>query len=216
VQRRIVVVEDDPLMRGLIASVLEQHGFGVVTAANAADATRVCRQTDPDGLVVDIELGRGPNGLDLVDSLLAQYPHLAVVFLSRVPDARFVGHASPAVRANVAWVRKQDVVDPAGLAAVLDRVLREAATLADRSDLRADRPLAGLSSAQVEVLRMIASGLSNAEIASLRGTSVRAVEHMVGRIFAALDITSEASVNPRVVATRILAVEAALPDISGA
>jgi len=215
VRRRVVVVEDDALMRGLVASVLEQHEFDVLTAANAADAIRVCRQTDPDALVVDVELGRGPNGLDLVGVLLEQYPHLAVVFLTRVPDARFVGMKSPVDKPNIAWMRKQDLVDPGALAVVLDRVLRENGTTADRADLQAGRPLIGLSDAQVEVLRLMARGLSNSEIAAERGTSIGAVEHMIGRIFLALGIGSDETANPRVVATRLLARDAALPDLGG-
>lgn len=213
-QRRIVVVEDDPLMRGLLASVLEQHDFDVVTAANAADATRVCRQTDPDGLLIDIELGRGPTGLDLAHSLLAKYPHLAIVFLSRVPDARFVGSEVPAEGPNIAWLQKRDVVDPEMLVQTLEAVLRERAQRSDRADLREDRPLAHLSTAQVDVLRLIASGLSNQEIANERGTSVRAVEHLIGRTLTAIGVSTTDSHNPRVAAARVLAKEAALPDLT--
>lgn len=213
-QRRVLVLEDDALMRGLLASVLEQSGFDVVTAANAADAARVCKQSDPDALVVDIELGVGPTGLDFATSMLAKYPHIAVVFLSRVPDARFVDGVTPPSSPNVAWMRKQDLIDPKELVATLERALRDSASKSDRFDLQEGRPLSHLSNAQIEVLRLMAEGFTNAEIAERRGTSVRAVEHLVGRTFAAAGITLEESVNPRVAATRLIAKEAALPNIT--
>ncbi len=55
--RSVVVVEDEALLRDLIAQSLEASGFSVATAANAADARRACAAFDPDAVVVDIELG---------------------------------------------------------------------------------------------------------------------------------------------------------------
>ena len=65
--RHVVVVEDESLLRDLIAKSLEAAGFTVSTAANAADAKRACAAVDPDAVVVDIELGAGPNGFDFAD-----------------------------------------------------------------------------------------------------------------------------------------------------
>lgn len=211
-QRKVLVLEDDPLMRGLLASVLEQADFEVVTAANASDAVRVCRQSDPDALVVDIELGHGPTGLDFATSMLAKYPHIAIVFLSRIPDARFISGQTPPKSPNIAWIRKQDLVDPTELLKTLELTLRDSSS--QRADLDDNRPFAGLSVPQVEVLRLIAEGLTNTEIAERRGTSVRAVEHLVGRAFAAAGIRLDETVNPRVAATRLVAKEAALPNIT--
>ena len=59
--RHVVVVENEPLMRDLIGKTLEASGFRVTTAANAADAKRVHKAVDPDAVVIDIELGPGPD-----------------------------------------------------------------------------------------------------------------------------------------------------------
>ena len=67
--RHVVVVEDESLLRDLIAKTLETSGFQVTTAANAADAARVFKATDPDAVVLDVELGPGPNGFDFAESL---------------------------------------------------------------------------------------------------------------------------------------------------
>ena len=64
-QRNIVVVEDDDLLRSLLADSLERAGFRVTTAANAADARRAIHTADPDAVVLDIDLGQGPNGFDI-------------------------------------------------------------------------------------------------------------------------------------------------------
>lgn len=208
--RKILVVEDEPMVRALLVTALTHVGHETFSAANAADAVRSFRDHDPDALVVDIELGEGPTGIDLITGLLPEHPHLGVVFLTRVPDARFIGAVPPPARRTIAWLRKQDLADPSALVEAVDAVLRGDAGPELRNDLAADRPLAALSRAQVELLRMIAEGLTNDEIARRRGTTVRAVEHLIRRTFAAVGLESEEH-NPRVSAVRLIAAEAALP-----
>ena len=69
-----------PLTHDLIANLLESEGFLVQTAGSAVEAKRVAKLFDPDLALLDIELGDGPNGLDLAESLLALYPGLSVFF----------------------------------------------------------------------------------------------------------------------------------------
>ena len=212
-RRRVTVVEDNSLMRVLLADMLDAANFEVTTAANAADAIRLIRSTDPDALLVDIELGNGPSGIDLVNRVLRDSPHLGVVFLSRLPDARFAGATPPPESPNIAWLRKQDVNDSNAVVDALDAVLRDRATRELRSDLRSNRPLAHLSKAQVELLRLVAAGMTNAEIAAERNTSVRAVEHLIRRTFSAAGINADGG-NARVLAVRLMAEDAAIPQVT--
>ncbi len=71
VERKILVVEDESLLRNLIANLLESEGFLVQSAGSAVEAKRVAKLFDPDLALLDIELGDGPNGLDLAESLLS-------------------------------------------------------------------------------------------------------------------------------------------------
>ena len=90
VERKILVVEDESLLRNLIANLLESEGFLVQTAGSAVEAKRVAKLFDPDLALLDIELGDGPNGLDLAESLLALYPGLSVFFLTHIAEPRLV------------------------------------------------------------------------------------------------------------------------------
>jgi DNA-binding response OmpR family regulator len=65
---RILAVEDEPLVRGLIVSVLELEGFEVVEAADALTAVRAMAETPPDLVLLDIGLP-GTNGMDLLAHL---------------------------------------------------------------------------------------------------------------------------------------------------
>ena len=200
--RHVVVVENEPLMRDLIGKTLEGAGFRVTTAANAADARRMHQAIDPDAMVIDIELGPGPDGFDLAAAVTAESPELAVVFLTNLPDPRLVGKDAKSIPKNAAYLRKSNLVDANELIDALNTVLKNEPIDRYRHDLDASRPLAALSAKQLEVLKQISEGLSNQQIADARQTSVRAVEAMITRIFQALEL-DPASSNQRVEAVAL-------------
>jgi DNA-binding NarL/FixJ family response regulator len=200
--RHVVVVENEPLMRDLIGKTLEASGFRVTTAANAADAKRVHLVVDPDAMVIDIELGPGPDGFDLASAITTASPEISIVFLTNIPDPRVVGKDVNNIPKNAAYLRKSNLVDSAELIDALNSVLKNEDASHFRHDLDSKRPLAQLSKKQLEVLKQISDGLSNQQIADARQTSVRAVEGMVSRIFEALNIDVQEEGNSRVDAVK--------------
>jgi DNA-binding NarL/FixJ family response regulator len=203
IQRTIVVVENESLLRDLIARSLEAAGFDVSTAANAADAKRAVKATDPDVCVVDIELGPGPNGFDFAEYLSREAKDVGVVFLTNLPDPRFANRDSKSITQNQAYLRKSQLVDTKELIEAVNAVLQEQDVDKFRHDQNLERPLAELSKRQISVLKLVAEGQSNSQIAELRGTTVRAVEGMVSRIFTALGVDAQGVGNARVEATRM-------------
>jgi len=200
--RTVVVVENESLLRDLIARSLEAAGFSVTTAANAADAKRAVKASDPDACVVDIELGPGPNGFDFADYLAREEPSVGVVFLTNLPDPRFVDRDTKTVTQQQAYLRKSQLVDSKELIEAINAVLKEENVDQFRHDQSLERPFAGLSKRQISVLKLVAAGYTNNQIAEARGTTVRAVEGMISRIFQALEIDVQAVGNPRVEATK--------------
>jgi DNA-binding NarL/FixJ family response regulator len=187
-------------MRDLLSKALESAGFIVTSAANAADAMRTVKVMDPDAMVVDIELGPGPNGFDLADAVSVLSPEVGVVFLTNLPDPRFAGKDASAVKRNQGYLRKTAINTGAELVDAIEAVLRDRVTKEYRHDLASNRPFSALSQRQINTLQLVAEGKTNAQIAALRGTTVRAVEGMLTRIFEALDIDPKGT-NPRVEAT---------------
>lgn len=200
--RHVVVVENEPLMRDLIGKTLEASGFKVTTAANAADAKRVHLAVDPDAMVIDIELGPGPDGFDLAAAITSASPEISIVFLTNIPDPRVVGKDVKNIPKNAAYLRKSNLVDTSELIDALNSVLKNEDASKFRHDLDSQRPLAQLSKKQLEVLKQISEGLSNQQIAEARQTSVRAVEGMVSRVFEALNIDVQVEGNSRVDAVK--------------
>lgn len=200
--RTLVVVENESLLRDLIARSLEAVGFDVTTAANASDAKRACKAVDPDACIVDIELGPGPDGFDFAEYLSREAPDVGVVFLTNLPDPRFAKKDAKSVKQSQAYLRKSQLVDSKELVDAVNAVLKEEDVSKYRHDQAEDRPLADLSKRQLVVLKLMAEGLSNSQIAEARGTTVRAVEGMISRIFQALDIDAHGSGNARIAASK--------------
>ena len=199
--RHVVVVENEPLMRDLLGKAIESDGFIVTTAANAADATRALKSVDPDVFVIDIELGPGPNGFDLAEVLYRRSPSIGIVFLTNLPDPRFGGKTKNAVRKNQAYLHKSDIHSGQELLGAIEAVLRDESTNEYRHDLASNQPLSHLSTRQIQTLKLLSDGATNAQIAEARGTTVRAVEGMLTRIFDDLEIDAGES-NPRVAAAK--------------
>lgn len=196
--RRVLVVEDEALLRDLIAKNLELAGFEVTTAANAADARRAWKSVDPDAMVLDIELGEGPNGFDFADSVTKHSPDVGLVFLTNLPDPRFAGRKEREIAKSYAYLSKTKLASGAELIGALEAVLQERVTNEFRHNLKTDEALSKLSRRQIEVLRLMAEGHSNQQIADARGSSVRAVEGIISRIFDAMGLQSSALGNARV------------------
>lgn len=206
-ERYVLVVEDEKLTRSLIVEMLESAGFQVRGCASAAEALRECRYFDPDAVVTDIDLGAGPSGLDLVETLARTAPHVSVLVLSNYPILR--QHPVHKER-RLAYLDKRHVDGSRELITALEAVLRDDRAMIQDSG-EADAALARLSAPQLETLRLMAEGYSNAEIAARRGISKRANESLIRRMIATLGIVPDERMNPRVQAVRLYFRSTGLP-----
>lgn len=209
--RRLLVVEDEPLMASLLAQVLTSAGFEVGVSADVLDARASVRTFDPDAVLLDINLGDGPSGLDLAHVLHEQRPDIAIIVLTKYPDPRVAGVAKGDLPPGCGFLRKDMVKDTDYLLGAINAVLSDQSTDA-RHDLEEAKPLAQLTAKQLEVLRLMAMGYTNEYIAQLKGASRSTVERWSVEIFKALGIDTRGKVNPRVEATRQFIAAAGVPD----
>lgn len=193
----MLVVEDQGALRALVCDLLERHGFETAAAVDAADAMRRFAEFDPDALLTDIDLGTRPTGAELATALSEMAPHLAIVFLSSYPRAAAGATAMGVARAT--FVAKQDLESPGALIESLERAL-SARPVPEASQVGPRTGLGSLTRHQIEVLSMIASGWSNERIAGETGSTVRAVERAISRLFERLDVTGDPNVSSRVAA----------------
>lgn len=196
------MVEDHALMRSLVAEAFGRRGFETAAADSAGEALALAEGFDPDLLVTDIDLRQRPNGVELATILRQRAPHVAVMFLSNLSREAAAQQSRSTVEGasfiNKAAVESVDELVDAAEAVLADRpVAREP----DASDAQAR--LLRLTAAQLETTRLLAAGLSNAEIARRRSVSVRAVEKSVERVFTALGIAGGERTTPRVAAATL-------------
>jgi len=209
--RTVLLVEDHAMVRGLLKESLEAAGFRVVALEAARQAIREFDRVDPDALVVDIDLGDRPNGVDLAVMLRAQAPYLGVVFLTNFPSIeRVEGGFQPPPRSS--FLNKGALENSEALVAAIEASLDDEAEPVAVPAEPDEHIFGELSAQQMAVLRLIAEGCSNAEIAERRGITVRSAERLVSRTFTALGIDDDARINPRVAATRIYVRTFGVPD----
>ena len=210
--RQALLVEDYTPLRTLISEALSSAGFDVRACGSSMEALSEYYAGDADVLVTDIDLPERPNGVELATILRAEDPGLAVVFITNyAAEAAFAGTVSPPE--PYAFLQKSYLDSSARLIEVVESALTEAscpAQFTDEADL-----FGRLTPIQMDVLRMMAAGLTNAEIASRRGTNQRAVERMIYRLFASLGIANDPARNPRVIATNLYTQTFGYPKLEG-
>jgi DNA-binding NarL/FixJ family response regulator len=189
---RVVVGEDQPLVRKGVVAVLEEAGFEVVgVAADAPDLLRKARAHNPDVVIADIQMppGNTDDGLRAAQQIRADQPDVGVLILSQYLDA---GYALDLVgdRADGAgYLLKERVSDLSLFADAVRRVAHGGSALDPEvvqrmvGRPRVGDPLAELTPREAEVLALIAEGRSNTGIAERLVVTVGAVERNVTNIF---------------------------------
>lgn len=208
--RNLLIVEDEPLVAGLLKDSLSDHNLTIQVAHSAAEATEITQNFDPDIALLDINLGRGANGIDLAFILNKQHPGIAILLLTQHPDLRTAGFDEDDLPTGCGFLRKDEVKSTNDIIKAITSLVNAKEEV--RQDEDKSRPLAKLTNKQIEVLRMVAQGYTNTEIARRRQTSVRAVERMLTTIFITLEINHLADINPRVEAARLFIEVAGTPD----
>jgi DNA-binding NarL/FixJ family response regulator len=194
---RVVVVDDQELVRSGFALILERAGMEVVgQAADGLEALDVVRATSPDVVLMDVRMPR-LDGIEATRRLVAERPDLKVLALTTFDLDEYVYGA---VRAGAAGFLLKDV-SPDGLVHGVRCVARGEAMLAPALTRRlleryaAGPPpgelpaeLAGLSERELDVLRLVARGLANADIGRELFLSEATVKTYVSRLLAKLGL----------------------------
>jgi DNA-binding NarL/FixJ family response regulator len=195
---RVLVVDDHPIVREGLVSVLEdEEDFTVVgTAGSAEDALALARQQRPDVVLLDLELP-GIDGVQAILQLLAVEPSPRVlVFTAYDVEERVLG----ALRAGAAgYLLKGAPADEIarGVRAVHEGGSYLAPRVAARLVSQVGAPHGGrplLSAREREVLRLVAEGQSNKQIARTLGIAERTAKFHVTSLFQKLGADNRAQV----------------------
>jgi DNA-binding NarL/FixJ family response regulator len=200
-RRRVLVVEDEPLMATLLAGILTDHDFSVRTAANAAEARREIEDFDPDMLLLDVSLGDGPTGIHLAHAIRLSRPDIAILVFTSQTDIVSANKDGLGLPRAVGLLRKHLVSDEAYLIKAMENVLSEQANLVEGQSESEDA-FAFLGVNGSRTLRLLAEGYDNDEIARRCGVSRKTIERWIEQVYRDLGIDTKGLHNPRVAAAR--------------
>jgi DNA-binding NarL/FixJ family response regulator len=193
---RVVVADDDILLREGLSSLLSRSGFEVVgQAGDAGELLGLVRDLQPELVLVDIRMPptHSTEGLDAALVIRQESPDIGIVVLSSHID---VDHAMELLAGGhaIGYLLKNRVTDVADFVESLERVAKGASVIDPAlvqelvSVRRRDDPLAALSSREREVLTLMAEGLSNAGIGRRIWVTEGTVEKHVRSILTKLNL----------------------------
>jgi DNA-binding NarL/FixJ family response regulator len=209
---RVVVAEDSYLVREGIVRVLESTGLVAIPAAvgDAGDLLRAVERLHPDAVLADIRMppGHSTEGIRAAHAIRAAHPGTGVVVLSQHADAGYVLDLLQHGAEGLGYLLKERIgnrdqlvgalQETARGGSVIDPVLVDA--LVGRHELQRASGLADLTGREMDVLRAMAAGLSNAAVAETLFLSESSIEKHVSAIFAKLGLAEERQVHRRVAA----------------
>ena len=196
----VLVVEDEQFTRTMLNVTLQALGFSVVgLCSNAEEALIAVKRTSVGVVLLDLDLGPGPSGVDIAHALRGVSPNIGIVLLTTFTDPRLRDPHERSLPKGSRYLVKTQLDDPEVLRSVIIDALRSPV----KESVSAREGLS-LTALQLEVLRLVAAGMSNTEIAKTQGVTDKAVERTVQRVIEALGVSNETG-NKRVLLARAYA-----------
>lgn len=207
---RVVIGEDEALLREGLALLVERAGFEVAAVAADGDALlAAAREQRPDLLLTDVRMPptQRDEGLRAALAIRAERPETAVLVLSQHAQRRVASELLAQRPDGVGYLLKQRISDVASFCEDLRRVSAGGtvldpelvATLLGRARPAGD-PFNELTERQREVLALMAEGRTNAAIAARLVVSEKAVVKHVSRIYETLGLRAGPDDHRRVLA----------------
>ena len=193
------MVEDDDFTRLMIVTALRSQGIDVVLeTAEASTALEQAKSADIDVALLDLQLGKGPTGIDLAVALRRDAPKLGILFLTSYEDPRLLNPNLPELPFGSVYLNKKSISEIETLLEAINLAKQPRAVVAKRVSKTKTGPIASLTDTQLETLRLMAQGLSNAEIAKRRYVTEKSVETSIARLAKTMGLVQDPTKNQRV------------------
>ena len=196
---RVILIEDDLFTRSTISALLVHRGFDVVGQADSAEEGLLLQELHlPEVALIDLDLGPGPNGIDIAVALRKADPKIGIVMLTTFQAPRFADARNLPLPQGAKFLTKGELSDVSILVTAILQVQRNP-LIAVRHH-RKSLPL--LTDGQIEILRLVSEGHTTASIALTRGVTEKSIEATLTRIHSNLGLPKEKQLNPRIQLTR--------------
>jgi serine/threonine-protein kinase PknK len=205
---RVVLADDDVLLREGLASLLASSGFDVVAqVGDGTTAIQACREHKPDLLIIDIRMppAHTTEGLDAAETIRSELPDVGILVLSAYVE---VEHAMDLLASGQrsGYLLKSRVTDVDDFLETLERIVKGGSVVDPGlvqqliAARRVHDPLGELTPREREVLALMAEGRSNAGIARRLWVTEGTVAKHVKSILAKLRLGASDDDHRRVIA----------------
>jgi DNA-binding NarL/FixJ family response regulator len=202
-QLKLLIVEDDKILLTMMSGALTSEGFNVLAASDAQSAMQYFDKARPDVVILDIDLGAGPSGIDLANKMRQISGRIAIVFCTSFKDMRFIQGDYLKYPLHTVVLKKADVVNMEKFSNAINeavKLIRESDE--SKPDNLHEKYYKDLTALEIELLTLIAGGHSNKQVAAEKGISLKSCENAIARLAKKLEIPATEQSNQRVLLTR--------------
>ena len=210
VPQRVLIVNDDAFELSTLSASLRLHTVDVIGEAQTIPiAQNLFKSLQPDVVIIDIQFC-GEEGVSLARSLRKVKADLGVILITSCPDLRLLGLREKDIPLGSKIILKKSIADLL--------VIKDSIALSIKSSTTKEKMawvdshgslhensfisvLSDFTDIQIETLRLLATGLSNAEIGRRRFVSEKSVEQIVARISQHFGFLPDRTKNLRVLLT---------------
>ncbi len=196
---KILLVDDDPFTLTMLASTLHTLGFTEITSLRTVtQAIVAATKASPNVAILDLDLGEGPTGIDLAHRLRKLNPIIGVIILSTYTEPRLIGTNQRPLPENSIYIVKQSISDTKVLLDAITNSVKSNFDPINAVSLPPSTPISRIKDTQIEIMRLVATGISNAQIAEMLVMKEASVEKAIARLIKQLDIKATNRQNQRV------------------
>lgn len=187
-RQNLLILENDSFAGEFISRSLFNSEFDTVLTQTAPTAMKAFREKVPDCALIDIELGQGPNGIDVAHAFRKIEPNVGILFLTSIVDPRLLDLKGLKLPDNSLYLTKSLITGTPDIINSIHEALRLTRAKNTSCSVQTIDGGLDLTNGQFELIRLIADGFSNKEIARLKFITVKSTENSIARLAKKLDI----------------------------
>ena len=204
---RVLVVVDDAFEMSTLVAALRLHEIDVIGEAKSESVgLNLLRRLQPDVILLDLNIA-GISAVKVAVNMRKVNQNIGIVILNSCSDLRLLGDSNDEVPAGTKILIKKSIVDFTVLCTAINESKVSAIEkhkvvwINGNTSLQEQGVMAlmaHLTNTQAEVLRLVADGMTNAQIGRTRYVSEKSVEQVISRVAQELNVQPDTNMNMRV------------------
>jgi DNA-binding NarL/FixJ family response regulator len=199
----VMLVENNQLLLLLVSNLIKTYPLNLINSCASFEvALEAFKKNTPEVVVLDLDLGDGPNGYELALIMRQINPELGIVFYSSFNDERFIIKRNSQKLNKYVFLRKNQIINDDAIYEAIKQALEKITDNSKYSNQEIAKYYENFNEREIELMNYVASGFSNKKIASLFKIEIKSCENAISRLAKKLNLPQEDSTNQRILITR--------------